>query len=965
MKSGDHMVKNKKQALDAIQKVKVLKERVSKLSSDTIDIKIENLWFQVRFDESVKQLKNLPIELLDLVNETDLPLKRLIEDKIENIHSATPLGSFYGKTAMEATIFSDRYRSHIFPSLAISRPLQADLIRLLVNYDSQEKEIKLCKENFTEFLNTYEEQLDAIVENDTNPMFRLFQDKIKKEKIIQAKEFIKNNSQQLETIVSKVENPSSVMMPYSFASKTFEEDKVQYYEKLKEVTNYQPNEVITNIPYYLKDKLTEAKRLFSNFSSEKLDNQIKNQWEKLKEPLVDNELKNMSLSVLNLDNADPYPIDKLNIKGYHNLYDIIKVAHRDKDAIVPVSQELLDRLYEDSLQVKESIANKIFPRFNIDKLILEEVELLKLIYTRIHVDKEIQSKQQTYQDLHKKLTIRLAVVENLDVTPYELLFVDKDVFEQLNSEKQAILTNLRLLYRLIEEIKQVMEVTVSNQEVRSDFAKNSPAYYALLESVTGIKHNYSPSGLPDFIVSKVNEFKLNTNGLKGVLRTYQEFGTKYALYNKRTLLGDEMGLGKTMQAIAMMNHLHKQGKHHSLVVVPLSIMANWKREIRKWSSLEVFVYHGSNGYRQREQALSDWKEQGGVLLTTYHHTLRFEREDMKKLTCLVVDEAHQIKNPSAKRSQRIYKISDIADYILYMTGTPIENRLDEMKQLITILKPDLGKQFRYQMDLNEPDNFKKFVSFVYLRRKRDEVLQELPEIEVVEMWSKFSEIEQVYYDDAVRLGVGGLQKMRRSGFFGQTPSKSEKLEQLLQICEEAHENGHKVLVFSFFRDVLKVVQEHLGSRTFEIISGDVPNTRRQEIIDQFTEAQPGSVLVSQIEAGGVGLNIQAANIVILCEPQWKPSIENQAISRVYRMGQTRNVIVYRLLSEDSIDETMIELLGYKMDIFNLYARDSEVANAYDRTTKGLELPETQNQSKVFEVEKARLEEKEGVLVGLK
>lgn len=213
MKSGDHMVKNKKQALDAIQKVKVLKERVSKLSSDTIDIKIENLWFQVRFDESAKQLKNLPIELLDLVNETDLPLKRLIEDKIENIHSATPLGSFYGKTAMEATIFSDRYRSHIFPSLAISRPLQADLIRLLVNYDSQEKEIKLCKENFTEFLNTYEEQLDAIVENDTNPMFRLFQDKIKKEKIIQAKEFIKNNSQQLETIVSKVENPSSVMMP--------------------------------------------------------------------------------------------------------------------------------------------------------------------------------------------------------------------------------------------------------------------------------------------------------------------------------------------------------------------------------------------------------------------------------------------------------------------------------------------------------------------------------------------------------------------------------------------------------------------------------------------------------------------------------------------------------------------------------------------------------------------------------
>ncbi|WP_212967528.1 C-terminal helicase domain-containing protein [Lederbergia ruris] len=122
------------------------------------------------------------------------------------------------------------------------------------------------------------------------------------------------------------------------------------------------------------------------------------------------------------------------------------------------------------------------------------------------------------------------------------------------------------------------------------------------------------------------------------------------------------------------------------------------------------------------------------------------------------------------------------------------------------------------------------------------------------------------------------------------------------------------------------IQQHLYGKTFEAIIGDVPNARRQEIIDEFTRAQPGSALISQITAGGVGLNIQAANIVILCEPQWKLSIEEQAISRAYRMGQSRNVIVYRLLTEESIDVTMLEVLGEKSNLFDLYARESNVAS---------------------------------------
>lgn len=131
----------------------------------------------------------------------------------------------------------------------------------------------------------------------------------------------------------------------------------------------------------------------------------------------------------------------------------------------------------------------------------------------------------------------------------------------------------------------------------------------------------------------------------------------------------------------------------------------------------------------------------------------------------------------------------------------------------------------------------------------------------------------------------------------------------MNICEEANDNGHKVLIFSFFREVISTVYNHLTDRAFEPITGDVRNDKRQEIIDEFTDAKPGSVLISQIKAGGIGLNIQAANIIILWEPQWKPSTEEQAINRSYRMGQSRNVVVYRLLTEDSIDASMLKLLG--------------------------------------------------------
>lgn len=956
------MVKNKKAAQNELHRINGLQQRLSQLIPEVIDKEIQEKWTHIKAEKSTKDLKKLPVELLDLVSKEDLPIEELIQEGNEDIYSASTSGTHYRMALEMAKEFSEAYTAHIFPSLGQSDATQLELIKLLINYDEQKQNILTFKEEATSILSSYEDQLKTIINHDTNALFRLFQKKEKRNEVDQAKEYIQNNQLEIDSVEHKLEESNMISIPNSLAVKTFEENRAAYYGQIKELTSYEPKDVISNLPYYFKDKLAEFETIFSELSPDMMDDQIKELWEKIKEPRVEKELENMSLSVLNLENSNPYSIVTLNANGYRNMYDLVKQNKNQIESSGMFSKTELNRLYQDVKEIESSIREKIFPRFNPDKLRADEYELLKLIYTRIQLNEKINEKQEAFKKLSSTFENRLAVIEELDSDPYNRLFQKQEVVEQVQQAKTMLLKELRVLYALVAETKHLTDITVSNREVKTDFTKNSASYYAALESITGTSESYTPSGLPDFIVSKVNAFELDTKGLKGTLRPYQEFGTKYSLYNKRTLLGDEMGLGKTMQAIAMINHLHQNGHSYSLVVVPLSVMANWKREIKKWSSLEVFVYHRSKGERQRDEALKNWKKRGGVLLTTYQHAQRFERKDMKMLDCLVVDEAHYVKNPAAKRSQRVYKISDIAEYVLYMTGTPLENHVGEMQQLVSVLNPELGEQFNYQMDLENPENFKRFVSMVYLRRKRDDVLQELPDIEMIAMWSEFSTVEQEYYDEAVKMGPFGLMKMRRAGFYGQTPSQSEKLEQLLDICDEANENGHKVLVFSFFKSVLNLVQKHLDNRTFEVISGDVSNNRRQEIIDEFTDSKEGSVLISQIEAGGVGLNIQAANVVILCEPQWKPSTENQAISRVYRMGQTRKVMVYRLLTEDAIDETMLEILGHKTDIFNAYARDSEVADAYDRRATNREIPETQVKNKVYEVEKKRLEAKEGVLV---
>lgn len=461
---------------------------------------------------------------------------------------------------------------------------------------------------------------------------------------------------------------------------------------------------------------------------------------------------------------------------------------------------------------------------------------------------------------------------------------------------------------------------ITTEEAWIDFEHNAASYYALLEDLGAVGLEETTGGLPKKLVDQVASFRLDTSNLNVTLRRYQRFGAQYALHQAKTLIGDEMGLGKTVEAIATMAHLYAQGERYFMVVCPLSVLINWTREVPKHSKLRATPIHGND----REHSFYLWCLHGGVAVTTYETVSRLDWNwlGQQRIAMLVADEAHYVKNPDAKRTRALVEIALArSDRALFLSGTPLENKVEEMNALIGHLNPELVRRELGGATYYNPIKYRQAIAPVYLRRKREDVLSELPRKVEEEDWCELSRDDLSDYRDA--LVQGNFSSMRRVGWRHDNPRRSAKGQRLLEICEEAKANGSKVLVFSFFLDTIAKVQRLVGDECIGAISGRVPAARRQELIDEFTDSDK-TVLVSQVTAGGVGLNIQAANIIVFCEPQIKPSIEDQAISRSYRMGQVRTVVVHRLLMNNTVDERVTEILARKRAEFEAYADESHM-----------------------------------------
>lgn len=454
-----------------------------------------------------------------------------------------------------------------------------------------------------------------------------------------------------------------------------------------------------------------------------------------------------------------------------------------------------------------------------------------------------------------------------------------------------------------------------------DFQVRPAEYTVLLAEFAGLDDDADTAEgfLPEGIADRVRAQPLDDTHRRVSLRGYQSFGARFALAQRRAMLGDEMGLGKTVQAIAALAHLKTAGRTHFLVVCPASVMINWIREIESRSTLRAYRVHGPG----RDAALAEWTGRGDIAVTTFDVLGSLSVPDTVALGMLVVDEAHYVKNPDTRRSHAVGRWADRTDHVLFLTGTPMENRVEEFRSLVRHLQPDLLPGIRHSDAAAGSTTFRRAVAPAYLRRNQQDVLPELPELRQIDEWEEFSPADHAAYREAC--AAGNFMAMRRAAYAD--PAHSAKLRRLRELVDEAAGNDRKVVVFSFFGDVLTAAQAALGTRAFGPVSGRVSAAGRQELVDRFTAEEGHAVLLSQIQAGGTGLNIQAASVVVLCEPQVKPTLEAQAIGRAHRMGQLRHVQVHRLLTTDSVDQRMLDILGTKQRLFDAYARRSDVAES--------------------------------------
>lgn len=613
------------------------------------------------------------------------------------------------------------------------------------------------------------------------------------------------------------------------------------------------------------------------------------------------------------------PLKRLDEIGLTNVGSLLANSNRLSKfrGIGPKSESRIKRALKN---VVSEIKTNFKLKFNIDDLSKTETKYLEKI-AFLHLNrkpfKSISQYEKENYTQYKNSVRYLKKYKN----PLTRIFI----FGDKEAKKYAAIATLKESHQShdFSEFLSALDIFLKEQNIpigkkqTIDIFKNNAAqFYSIIESNNKVSYKYVET-MPNELLKKIQATEVLDYHFIAELRSYQKFAVQFAIVQKRIMIGDEMGLGKTIEALAFLAHLKEKGASHFLVIAPASVMVNWSYETAKHSKLTPFIIHGSQA-----RNFNTWRENGGVAITTYGSLGSFSNLIDFDIDALIIDEAHYIKNQKAKRTKLAIQMMNQSKHLILLTGTPLENRLDEFLTLLGYLDPTIGRLRRNSNILTNSDRFKYEISPLYLRRNRTDVLSELPPINQVEQWVDFTKHQEETYVAA--LEPSNFMLLRRVAWLSGEPGDTPKMQRLKDLQKEAINENRKLIVFSFFKEVIEVIKNEFKEYALTPLTGAMSSKKRYELIDLFNQSKPGSMLISQINAGGVGLNIQSASMVVICEPQLKPSTENQAISRVYRMGQTKDVIVYRILTRNSIDESLMELLKTKQFVFDNYAKDSHL-----------------------------------------
>lgn len=437
-------------------------------------------------------------------------------------------------------------------------------------------------------------------------------------------------------------------------------------------------------------------------------------------------------------------------------------------------------------------------------------------------------------------------------------------------------------------------------------------------------------------------------GFRAQLRPYQQLGYQWLSMAKQLGLGvclaDDMGLGKTVQLIALLSSLRNKAQFSALIIVPASLIGNWQNELARFAPhLSVRALSGTAA--QKRQIFQEHPE-AEVSITSYGQARVSADIAAQRWDLLVLDEAQAIKNPASMQTRAVKKLKSA--FRVAMTGTPIENRLSDLWSLFDFLNPGLlGNKAEFARFCDElEDNTDKYAvlrrtisPFILRRLKTDRgIIDDLPEKVEVTRYAPLTKKQIALYQDVVRqLGedIEQTEGIRRKGlvlstllklkqicnhvdqYLGQTaflPEESGKMMLLAEICETIREKRERVLVFTQFREMCAPLdtslREIFGSSGL-VLHGGTPIKERQKIVDAFNGDVYVPYMVLSIKAGGVGLNLTSANHIVHFDRWWNPAVENQATDRAFRIGQKRNVMVYKMVVQGTVEEKIDKLIADK------------------------------------------------------
>ena len=412
----------------------------------------------------------------------------------------------------------------------------------------------------------------------------------------------------------------------------------------------------------------------------------------------------------------------------------------------------------------------------------------------------------------------------------------------------------------------------------------------------------------------------------GELRSYQQTGINWLNFLRSAEMGgvlaDDMGLGKTIQALCMI-------REKTLVVAPRSVLRNWENEASRFRpGLKVSVYHGPDRKLDKDADL---------IITTFA-LLRGDQEKLTKIEwdMVILDEAQAIKNPQSQVAQAAFKVD--ARFRLTLTGTPVENRLEELWSQMHFVNPGLlagRKDFdeRYAQPISRADtgvakHLRERIRPFILRRLKREVAPELPPRTEQILRCQLSGAEREVYNTVrvatqaklmeragapnVMAALEALLRLRQASCHaglvpGQTAEGSSKIDLLVETLSSVVAQGHKALVFSQWTGLLNRIEPHMQGSELDFVRLDGQTRDRQGVVDTFQADDGPPVMLISLKAGGTGLNLTAADHVFLVDPWWNPAVEDQAADRAHRIGQDKPVMVYRLVAEDTVEERIIAL----------------------------------------------------------